>query len=196
MTEQLSDAEWIKCHHEGCERAPLVVQYDSYGRPLHSCLYHHGTEVFRNHKREAMPEQPKPGEQPLPPASAAENVCVQDAVREHWTEFGQSCYADMIAYLEGRKQLGVRRYGQALHVANGRDAGVDAFEEAFDLVMYVAQMILERDCELPAYGEYYPEDGGETDTLFSLFDMAQQCLFTLGWVVREANGSLPPVYES
>lgn len=48
--------------------------------------------------------------------------------------------ADMCA----RDKLGRRRYGTALRAHNGRDALVDAYQEALDLVVYLRQAIEER----------------------------------------------------
>lgn len=52
-------------------------------------------------------------------------------------------------YLSRRKALGVQRYGIALQAGNGRDALVDALEEAVDLAQYLAQAVIERDGRLP-----------------------------------------------
>jgi hypothetical protein len=72
------------------------------------------------------------GDQPLPVKN--DEACVQDAVME---------------YIERRKQLGIERYGTTLQPHNGRDAIRDAFEEAVDLAVYLAQVIIERDGRLP-----------------------------------------------
>jgi hypothetical protein len=55
-----------------------------------------------------------------------------------------------IAYLviqdiEARVQEGIKRYGIPLQANNGRDALVDAYQEAIDLAMYLKQAIEERD---------------------------------------------------
>lgn len=44
-----------------------------------------------------------------------------------------------------RTDAGHRKYGTYLRTNNGRDALVDAYQEAIDLVMYLAQAIMERD---------------------------------------------------
>lgn len=44
-----------------------------------------------------------------------------------------------------RKMIGIKRYGTALQPHNGRDALLDAYEEAQDLCMYLRQAIYERD---------------------------------------------------
>lgn len=49
-----------------------------------------------------------------------------------------------------RKQVGIERYGTALHPFNGRDARVDAYQEGLDLVMYLRQKLDEEDAVLSA----------------------------------------------
>ncbi len=49
----------------------------------------------------------------------------------------------VIADIEARRELGIRRYGTPLQPHNGRDAMVDAYEEALDLAMYLKQRIVE-----------------------------------------------------
>lgn len=51
--------------------------------------------------------------------------------------------SQVIADLAARRDLGVRRYGTALQPFNGRDALVDAYEEALDLAVYLKQAIIE-----------------------------------------------------
>lgn len=72
-------------------------------------------------------------EQDRPPL-APDEVCVQDEV---------------ISYIETSKRTGVAKYGTVLRPNNGRDALRDAFEEAVDLVQYLAQALIERDGALP-----------------------------------------------
>lgn len=43
-----------------------------------------------------------------------------------------------------RREQGTKKYGTELQSHNGRDALVDAYQEALDLVMYLKQAILER----------------------------------------------------
>lgn len=43
-----------------------------------------------------------------------------------------------------RKAIGIERYGTPLQAHNGRDAMVDAYQEALDLCMYLRQAIEER----------------------------------------------------
>lgn len=44
-----------------------------------------------------------------------------------------------------RDQSGLRKYGTRLQPNNGRDALVDAYQEALDLAVYLRQAIYERD---------------------------------------------------
>ena len=44
-----------------------------------------------------------------------------------------------------RDALGRRRYGTPLQPHNGRDALVNAYQEALDLVVYLRQAVYERD---------------------------------------------------
>jgi hypothetical protein len=46
--------------------------------------------------------------------------------------------------MELRDQLGRQRYGTPLQAHNGRDALVDAYQEALDLAVYLRQAIYER----------------------------------------------------
>ena len=47
--------------------------------------------------------------------------------------------------LQCRAVEGKKKYGTMLETENGRDALMDAYQEALDLVMYLRQAILERD---------------------------------------------------
>lgn len=51
----------------------------------------------------------------------------------------------VIADIRARKELGKQRYGTILQAGNGRDALLDAYEEALDLAAYLRQAIAERD---------------------------------------------------
>ena len=43
-----------------------------------------------------------------------------------------------------RKEDGIKKYGTPLQAGNGRDALIDAYQEALDLVVYLRQAIEER----------------------------------------------------
>ncbi len=47
--------------------------------------------------------------------------------------------------IQARINFGYKKYGTLLQTNNGRDALMDAYQEAIDLVMYLRQMLLERD---------------------------------------------------
>lgn len=59
----------------------------------------------------------------------------------------------VIADMQERKRLGIERYGTPLQAHNGRDALVDAYQEALDLTMYLRQAIEERDAERLDFAE-------------------------------------------
>lgn len=49
----------------------------------------------------------------------------------------------VIADIEKRRELGIKRYGTAVQPHNGRNALLDAYEEALDLAMYLKQWLIE-----------------------------------------------------
>lgn len=51
----------------------------------------------------------------------------------------------VIAEMQHRDYVGLKRYGVRLQPHNGRDALRDAYEEALDLCVYLRQAIYERD---------------------------------------------------
>lgn len=65
-----------------------------------------------------------------PPAEPNEEPCMWDLV-----------FKDM----QERDQMGLRKHGTRLQPNNGRDALVDAYQEALDLTVYLRQAIFERD---------------------------------------------------
>lgn len=50
----------------------------------------------------------------------------------------------LIRAIKIRRDLGVRKYGRPLEAHNGRDALLDAWQEAVDLAAYLTQMRIER----------------------------------------------------
>ena len=61
---------------------------------------------------------------------------------------GQQDVASIVfADIGARVVAGEIKYGTRLQTFNGRDALLDAYQEAIDLVMYLRQAILERDTE-------------------------------------------------
>ena len=51
----------------------------------------------------------------------------------------------VIKDLEARAVAGKEKYGTVLETHNGRNALMDAYQEALDLVMYLKQALLEQD---------------------------------------------------
>ena len=50
----------------------------------------------------------------------------------------------VISDLNARAEMGREKYGTTLKTHNGRDALMDAYQKALDLVMYLKQELLER----------------------------------------------------
>jgi hypothetical protein len=50
----------------------------------------------------------------------------------------------VIADIQARKAVGLERYGTLLQAHNGRDALLDAYQEALDLAIYLRQALEER----------------------------------------------------
>lgn len=55
----------------------------------------------------------------------------------------------VMADLDERMKFGTRKYGTPLQAHNGRDALLDAYEEALDLCVYLKQALVERDGPRP-----------------------------------------------
>lgn len=51
----------------------------------------------------------------------------------------------VLADIETRREVGIKRYGTALQAFNGRDMLRDAYEEALDLAIYLRGVMYERD---------------------------------------------------
>lgn len=73
---------------------------------------------------------------------------VLNKVSEHQPEprEGEKTVLDYVVLdIQARAEAGKQRYGTYLKTNNGRDALMDAYQEAIDLVMYLRQALLERD---------------------------------------------------
>jgi len=69
---------------------------------------------------------------------------------EHEPEPAECDQSQVVAYfvladIQARVAAGEAKYGTKLKTHNGRDALMDAYQEALDLVMYLRQALLERD---------------------------------------------------
>lgn len=83
-----------------------------------------GTEMSRR-----APTKPqREGDQPMPVANDKPAV-----------------WPIVMADMQSRHELGIKRYGTPLQPHNGRDALRDAYEEALDLAVYLRTAIFERD---------------------------------------------------
>jgi hypothetical protein len=58
----------------------------------------------------------------------------------------------VIADIQSRKELGIRKYGTALQSGNGRNMLLDAYEEALDLVIYLRGALDEQERVASASG--------------------------------------------
>ena len=95
----------------------------------------------RHHKSSTVKRQPSP-------VKTSNSVVVLDLVmsdiRAGKINIAADCVAGVLTDLERRSKEGIKEYGTQLYTNNGRDALMDAFQEAIDLTMYLAQAILER----------------------------------------------------
>jgi hypothetical protein len=58
---------------------------------------------------------------------------------------GQKVADYVLKDIQERVDMGHKKYGTYLHTFNGRDPLWDAYQEAIDLVMYLRQVILEKE---------------------------------------------------
>lgn len=58
---------------------------------------------------------------------------------------GSDVQSLVIADVMARREAGIAKYGTPLQANNGRDALMDAYQEALDLACYLRQAIVERD---------------------------------------------------
>ncbi len=70
-----------------------------------------------------------------------------------------------------RDQEGERKYGTRLQAFNGRDALVDAYQEALDLVVYLRQAIEERRVNPPITKEEKKQGATALETMEDLLDL-------------------------
>lgn len=57
---------------------------------------------------------------------------------------GSDCWLLVLEDMKARRELGISRYGQPVLPHNGRDALLDAYQEALDMCVYLRQAIEER----------------------------------------------------
>lgn len=109
--------------------------------------YHDGHEstyrianTFRNAKRFTIRRHiPDP-----PPANPIAAECDAIKAMPSPTNGHGDMWREVIADMEARRRLGIERYGKPVQTGNGRDALLDAYHEALDLVVYLRQALDER----------------------------------------------------
>lgn len=72
----------------------------------------------------------------------------------------QAVWDLVVQDMKSRDQFGRGKYGTRLQAFNGRDALVDAYQEALDLVVYLRTAIYERD-----NGKVMPENFGQKNMI-------------------------------
>ncbi len=70
-----------------------------------------------------------------------------DFIKKLETNTGRTVLWDVADDLVERAKFGIKKYDKMLKTDNGRDALIDAYNQALDLVMYLKQAIIERDEE-------------------------------------------------
>jgi hypothetical protein len=83
-------------------------------------------------------------------ATSSDRPHISDIVAADLRATGHDIDLAIADDVDARKQLGISRYGVALQAGNGRDALVDAYQEALDLAVYVRQAVeegrVDREC--------------------------------------------------
>lgn len=93
------------------------------------------------------------------------------------------CWRLVIEDMEARRRLGIARYGTPLQPHNGRDALVDAYQEALDLAVYLRQAIAERNAATPS-----PTDA-------SALDLARRLAPGLAWEAEDDYEARAPLAD-
>lgn len=83
--------------------------------------------------------------QDQPPPIANDGPSMHDLVIENLQEMGERPHIVKLVVddMKARKLIGLARYGTMLQANNGRDAIIDAYQEAMDLCCYTQQAIAE-----------------------------------------------------
>ena len=99
-----------------------------------------------------------------------------DAIKKQNTPHGhgKDIASLVMTDVEARAQLGEKKYGERLLPNNGRDALVDAYQEALDLCMYLRQAIEERNTQIDFLNGWRLLNVGEVqqtgDEIYNAFD--------------------------
>ncbi len=96
----------------------------------------------------------------------------------------------VIQSLEARAEFGMKKYGTLLRTHNGRDALVDAYQEALDQVMYLAQAIMEQSDErkaLELWKRWFDNEACD-GAPYHTWESDEYCFFC-GWGKHLGHGS-------
>lgn len=85
-----------------------------------------------------------PAATPQPPPADGQDLVLLMVVKDVIDSSGSQTAFRMTRDLMARAEMGRAKYGVMLHTCNGRDALMDAYQEALDLVMYMRQKLAEK----------------------------------------------------
>lgn len=125
------------------------------GQPSQKMWRHADGKYYDHQQPEAMPVLPVPDYfnqaigviKGADTASKPMNLAVEQPVSKRNDNPG--IQALVIEDMETRTRIGIERYGTVLQGHNGRDSLRDAYEEQLDHVIYLRQLIWERDNPQP-----------------------------------------------
>ncbi len=147
----MSQVQWIKCSERLPDRNKSVWVCAN-GRVYRDKIWHgwmFSTPDMPTHWAEIETPAPPNLEQPTKdvathqPAPTGEGAVVLDAVIANLQGWDDRDGVLLIPDLKARAEEGLKKYGIYLRTNNGRDALMDAYQEALDLVMYTGQFYLE-----------------------------------------------------
>lgn len=116
------EAALARQHHLLCTACTLRISPEQWTGQCPRC----GNGTMR--EMNVPPEKQREGDQPLP--HPADGPAMQDL---------------LIADIEARKAVGLKRYGQLLKADDGRDNLKDILEELIDAAIYIRKEIYKRD---------------------------------------------------
>jgi hypothetical protein len=101
--------------------------------------------------------------------------------------------------LAARREVGIQRYGRPLRMFNGRNALIDAYQEALDLTVYLRQRLAEDEAKAASDPEPINVDASFSATwkqhkqsMFPTFGMnAARTFFEAGLNCGRAEGAKP-----
>ena len=109
------------------------------------------------------------------PAPTGDGVPVWPAVMADLQERPLRQFRHLVPHMQARHEFGLAKYGTPLKTNNGRDAMVDALQEALDLVAYLSQLLL----ELPEAQEDDPITEGLKDLNARAISLASNLVYNI-----------------